>query len=166
MQNMENNTMAICLWFDNQAEEAVNFYTSIFKNSSVNQVNRYGKEHVKMYGKQEGDVMNIDFMLNGIKFIALNGGPDFTFNEAISVMIYCDTQEEVDHYWKALTQDGEESNCGWLKDKYGISWQIVPNILQKYLTDGDIEKRNRVHNSFLKMRKFDIAKLEEAYMGK
>lgn len=158
--------MAICLWYDDQAEQAVNFYTSIFENSEIMEVSRFGKEGYEIHGKDEGMAMTVDFKLNGMKFIALNGGPKFKFNEAVSVVIYCDTQAEIDHYWSKLSENGEEGPCGWLKDKYGVSWQITPTILPKYLTDPDTEKRNRVEQCAFGMKKFDIDTLKNAYNEK
>jgi predicted 3-demethylubiquinone-9 3-methyltransferase (glyoxalase superfamily) len=163
---MKQNEMVICLWFDDQAEEAVHFYTSIFRDSEIGQKSRFGKEGFEFHGKPEGTVMTIDFTLNQMKFIALNGGPNFKFNESISIIIYCDTQEEIDYYWTKLTEEGEESQCGWLKDKFGLSWQITPTVLPVYLTDTDNEKRNRVSNISFQMTKFDIERLNQAYEGK
>ncbi len=153
--------MTICLWFDNQAEEAVNFYTSIFKNSSIGTISRYGKEGFEFHGKPEGSVMVVNFKLNDMSFSALNGGSIFKFNESISIVVNCDTQEEIDHYWNKLTSaGGQEVQCGWLKDKYGLSWQIVPTILESLMSNP--EKAPRVMNAFLKMKKFDIESLKKA----
>ena len=149
-----------CLWFDNQAEEAALFYTSIFKDSSIESISRYrneGKEHHK---QDEGTVMTVSFRINGQLYTALNGGPIFKFNEAISFQVYCDTQKEIDHYWEALTDGGEESQCGWLKDKFGLSWQIVPTILSELMSNP--EKAGRVTSAFMKMKKLDIEKLKQA----
>lgn len=148
-----------CLWFDSQAEEAARFYTSIFKNSSIGDISRFGKEGFEFHGKPEGTVMTVSFTLDGQLFTALNGGPIFTFNESVSFMVGCDTQNEIDYYWNKLTEGGQESNCGWLKDKFGVSWQIIPNILSKLMTDP--EKAPRVTQAFLQMKKFDIQKLME-----
>lgn len=148
-----------CLWFDSQAEEAARFYTSIFKNSSIGDISRFGKEGFEFHGKPEGAVMTVSFTLDGQLFTALNGGPIFTFNESVSFMVGCDTQNEIDYYWNKLTEGGQESNCGWLKDKFGVSWQIIPNILSKLMTDP--EKAPRVTQAFLQMKKFDIQKLME-----
>ncbi|HAZ04011.1 MAG TPA: hypothetical protein DCY97_17860 [Marinilabiliales bacterium] len=148
-----------CLWFDSQAEEAARFYTSIFKNSSIGNISRFGKEGFEFHGKPEGAVMTVSFTLDGQLFTALNGGPIFTFNESVSFMVGCDTQNEIDYYWNKLTEGGQESNCGWLKDKFGVSWQIIPNILSKLMTDP--EKAPRVTQAFLQMKKFDIQKLME-----
>jgi predicted 3-demethylubiquinone-9 3-methyltransferase (glyoxalase superfamily) len=147
------------LWFDNNAEEAMNFYISIFKNSKVMSVTRYGEEGPG----PKGTVMSCIFQLNGQEFYALNGGPEFTFTEAISFFVNCETQQEVDDLWEKLSEGGEKSRCGWLKDKYGLSWQIVPTILGKLLQDKDAEKSRRVMNAMLQMDKLDIEKLKQAY---
>jgi predicted 3-demethylubiquinone-9 3-methyltransferase (glyoxalase superfamily) len=155
-----NNQITPCLWFDNQAEEAANFYTSIFRNSAITAVSRYGKEGFEFHKQPEGTAMTVVFQINGQPFTALNGGPIFKFTEAISFQVFCDTQEEIDHYWNNLTEGGAESQCGWLKDKYGVSWQIVPSILPSLMTDP--ARAGRVTNAFMQMKKFDIAKLLEA----
>lgn len=149
-----------CLWFDNQAEEAALFYTSVFKKSKINSISRYGKEGYETHGQEEGTVMVVDFEINGQAFMALNGGPIFKFNESVSFQIYCENQEEIDYYWEKLTEGGEESYCGWLKDKYGLSWQVVPSVLRELMSDA--AKAGKVTNAFMQMRKFDIAKLIEA----
>ena len=149
-----------CLWFDNQAEEAVNFYTSIFNNSTIENVSLYQKEGYEIHGQAEGTVLAISFRINGQPFNALNGGPVFKFSEAISFQIFCETQEEIDEYWGRLAEGGHESNCGWLKDKYGISWQIIPTILPKLMSDPN--KSGNVMKAFLQMKKFDIEKLIQA----
>lgn len=149
------------LWFDNQAEEAVNFYTSVFKNGCLKNINRYGDAGPG----PKGSVMTATFELDGQEFIALNGGPVFKFNEAISFFIRCESQEEVDYYWTRLSEGGEESQCGWLKDRFGISWQIVPTTLMRLLQDKDPQKSARVMKAMLKMRKIDIHLLEQAYAG-
>ena len=156
-----------CLWFDDNAEEAVAFYVSIFKNAKVGNVTRYGKEGYEIHKREEGTVMTVDFELEGQKFLALNGGPVFKFNEAISFQIYCETQEEVDYYWEKLTEDGDKmaQQCGWLKDKYGVSWQVVPSILVKMLQDKDSNKSERVMKAMLQMQKLDISTLKKAYQG-
>lgn len=154
------NQIAPCLWFDGQAEEAANFYVSIFNNSKIESISRYGKEGFEFHGQKEGTVLTVAFELNGQPFTALNGAPAFKFSEAISFQVFCDTQEEIDLYWSKLTEGGEESQCGWLKDKFGLSWQIVPSILPKLLTDPT--KAARVTKAFLQMRKFDIAALLQA----
>ncbi|MFY9308958.1 MAG: VOC family protein [Bacteroidia bacterium] len=150
-----------CLWFDNQAEEAANLYTSVFKDSKINTINRYTKEGFEIHGQKEGTVMTVSFTINGQDFTALNGGPVFKFNEAVSFQVLCDTQEEIDFYWDALTKDGgQESMCGWLKDKFGVSWQITPAILPELLKDP--QKAPRVTKAFMQMRKFDIETLMNA----
>ncbi|HET7242004.1 MAG TPA: VOC family protein [Nitrososphaeraceae archaeon] len=157
-----------CLWFDDQGEEAAKFYTSIFKDSKIGDVTRYGKEGYEIHGREEGTVMTVEFEIEGQKFLALNGGPIFKFNEAISFQVYCETQEEVDYYWEKLSEGGDEKaqQCGWLKDKYGVSWQIVPTILMKMLKDKDSEKSQRVMKAMLQMHKLDISTLKKAYEEK
>jgi predicted 3-demethylubiquinone-9 3-methyltransferase (glyoxalase superfamily) len=160
---MQTQKMNICLWFDTQAEEAARFYTSLFGDASLGRIVRYGKAGVEVHGKPEGAVMTIEFTLNGMQFLGLNGGPHFTFNEAVSIVVNCDTQEEIDHYWSSLTADGgQEGPCGWLKDKYGVSWQINPRILSELLCDKDPDRVARVTKAFLKMKKFDIQQLVNA----
>ena len=156
-----------CLWFDNQAEEAANFYTSIFKNSKIGNITRYGKEGYEIHGREAGTVMTVDFEIEGQKFTALNGGPVFKFNEAISFVANCETQKEVDYYWEKLSEGGDEraQQCGWLKDKYGVSWQIVPDVLGEMLQDKDQNKSERVMKSLLQMKKLDIEELKRAYKG-
>src|SRR5262245_10714105 len=154
------------LWFEGQAEDAVKFYTTIFKNSKIGRILRYGEETAKVSGSGQpvGSVLTIEFEIEGQKFIALNGGPQFKFNESISFVVYCETQEDVDYYWKKLSSaDGEESACGWLKDKFGVSWQVTPTILINMLHDKDAEKAERVMHAMLQMQKIDIAKLKAAY---
>ena len=154
-----------CLWFDSNAEEAVKFYASIFKKSKIGKIARYGKEGYEIHGKPAGTVMTIEFELDGQTFTALNGGPVFKFNEAISFQVHCRTQEEIDHYWDKLSQGGDKNaqQCGWLKDKYGVSWQIVPTVLPKMLLDKDTRKSERVMQALLQMRKLDITRLKQAY---
>ena len=154
-----------CLWFDSNAEEAVKFYASIFKKSKIGKIARYGKEGYEIHGKPAGTVMTIEFELNGQTFTALNGGPVFKFNEAVSFEVHCRTQEEIDHYWDKLSQGGDKNaqQCGWLKDKYGVSWQIVPTVLPKMLLDKDTRKSERVMQALLQMRKLDITRLKQAY---
>ena len=156
------------LWFDNQAEEATKFYTSIFKNSGIDKISRYGKEGQEIHGKQPGSIMTIEFRIEGQKFVALNGGPQFKFNEAISFIIYCNSQREIDYYWERLGEGGDEQAqiCGWLKDKFGVSWQIVPGDLANMLADTDSEKTGRVMKSLLQMKKLDLETLQQAYEGK
>jgi len=147
------------LWFDDQAEEAAKFYTSIFKNSKINAVTRYGEAG----SSEPGSVLTVEFELDGVSFVALNGGPTFKFTEAISLQIACETQEEVNNFWNKLTADGgAPSQCGWLKDKYGLSWQVVPTALPRLLKQPDAEKANRVMAAMLKMTKIEIAELERA----
>ena len=157
-----------CLWFDNQAEETVNFYTSIFKNSKIGNITRYGKEGYEIHGKEAGMVMTVDFEIEGQKFTALNGGPVFKFNEAISFVVHCETQKEVDYYWEKLSEGGDEraQQCGWLKDKYGVSWQIVPEILSELVGDPNSEKSQRAMKAMLQMKKIDIKTLKQAYEGR
>ena len=157
---MDNKQLTPCLWFDKEAEDAAKFYVSVFKNSSINSVTRYGKEGFEIHGQKEGTVMTVEFTLNGQRFIGLNGGPQFKFSEAISFTIPCDTQEEIDYFWKKLTEGGEEGPCGWLKDRFGLSWQVTPTILPKLLKDP--ARAPRVTSAFLKMKKFDIKELENA----
>jgi predicted 3-demethylubiquinone-9 3-methyltransferase (glyoxalase superfamily) len=147
-----------CLWFDTEGEEAARFYTSVFPNSRIVGITRYGSAGPRA----EGTVMTVDFELDGQKFIALNGGPDFTFSEAISFEVGCKTQEEVDSYWDKLSEGGQEGPCGWLKDKFGLSWQIIPNVLPRLLSDPDTEKSQRVMAVMLEMKKIDIEALERA----
>jgi len=157
------------LWFDDQAEEAVKFYTSIFKNSKVGKVLRYDEEAAKISqsGRPPGSVLTLEFQIEGQNFVALNGGPAFKFNESISFVVNCETQEEVDYFWQKLTADGgNESQCGWLKDKFGVSWQVVPTVLSEMLHDKDPEKSERVMKAMLQMQKIDINKLKAAYAEK
>src|SRR6266849_2906304 len=149
------------LWFDGKAEEAMNFYVSIFKNSKVGRVTRYGEAGPS----PKGTVMSATFQLDGQDFLALNGGPQFTFSPAISFFVNCETQPEVDELWKKLSEGGEKQRCGWLKDKYGLSWQIIPSALGKMLQDKDAEKAKRVMNAMLQMDKIDIQRLKQAYDG-
>jgi predicted 3-demethylubiquinone-9 3-methyltransferase (glyoxalase superfamily) len=150
------------LWFDNNAEEAANFYVSIFKNSRVLNTARYGE----VGPGPKGTVLTVDFELDGQRFTALNGGPQFKFTEAISLVVHCETQDEIDYYWEKLSADGGEPvQCGWLKDKFGLSWQVVPNILPKLLTDGDSQKRERVMGALMGMKKLDIEGLQKAANG-
>src|SRR5262245_22050627 len=151
-----------CLWFDTEGEEAAEFYTSIFPNSRIIEITRYGCAGPR----PEGSVMTVNFELDGQRYIGLNGGPDFKFNEAISLEVTCESQEEVDSLWNALTADGgEEGPCGWLKDKYGLSWQIVPKVLMELISDPDQEKGQRVMAAMLQMKKIEIAELEKAAAG-
>jgi len=154
-----------CLWFDDQAEQAAKFYTEIFKNSKIKKITRYGKEGYEIHRKPEGSVMTVEFELDGQALTALNGRPVFKFNEAISFQVDCATQEEVDYYWEKLSEGGDENaqQCGWLKDRYGLSWQIVPRALLEMLNDPDAKKSQRVMAAMLRMKKIDIETLKRAY---
>lgn len=156
-----------CLWFDEQAEDAARFYTAIFKNSKISSISRYGEAGREVHGKPPGTVLTVEFELEGQGFIALNGGPVFRFNEAISFQIDCATQDEVDYYWDRLSESGpvEAQQCGWLKDKYGVSWQIVPSVLPQMMKDPDYAKSERVMSAMLQMKKLDIEQLQRAYAG-
>jgi predicted 3-demethylubiquinone-9 3-methyltransferase (glyoxalase superfamily) len=155
------------LWFDDQAEEAAKFYASIFKNSKVGKITRYGESGEKAAGRPAGSVMTVEFELEGQKFTALNGGPVFKFNESISFVVNCETQEEVDYFWEKLTADGgQEIECGWLKDKFGVFWQVVPTVLIDMLQDKDEAKAERVMKAMLQMHKLDIKTLKDAFGGK
>jgi predicted 3-demethylubiquinone-9 3-methyltransferase (glyoxalase superfamily) len=156
-----------CLWYDSEAEEAAKLYVSVFKNSKMGKVTRYGKEGFEIHGQPQGKVMTVDFELEGARFVALNGGPLFKFNESVSFQIHCETQDEIDYYWNRLTADGgQESQCGWLKDKFGLSWQVTPLALIEMLSGDDKAGAQRVTKAFLQMKKFDIAALKRAYEGK
>jgi predicted 3-demethylubiquinone-9 3-methyltransferase (glyoxalase superfamily) len=152
-----------CLWFDDNAEEAVKFYVSIFKNSRLGRIARYGEAGAKVSGRPKGSVMTVTFRLAGQEFMALNGGPLFKFTEAVSFIVNCKTQKEVDRLWEKLSAGGEKGPCGWLKDKYGLSWQIVPTAVEKMLQDKNAEKSERVMAALLQMTKLDIAGLKQAY---
>ncbi|RJQ68983.1 MAG: VOC family protein [Desulfobacteraceae bacterium] len=156
-----------CLWFDDRAEEAAGFYTSIFNNSKIGRITRYGKEGYEIHGREAGTVMTVEFELDGQPFVALNGGPFFNFNEAVSFQVHCDTQEEVDYYWAKLSQGGDEQaqQCGWLKDQFGLSWQVVPKILSELVGNPDSEKSQRAMKAMLQMKKIDIAEIKRAYAG-
>jgi len=153
-----------CLWFDDQGEDAANFYVSIFKDSRITNVSRYGEAGKEVHGKKPGTAMTVAFELEGQPFTALNGGPQFKFNQAISFQISCESQAEVDHYWDKLSEGGDPNaqQCAWLKDKFGLSWQVVPTALPRLLSDPDRAKAGRVMNAMLKMKKIDIAELENA----
>lgn len=154
-----------CLWFDTEAEEAAQHYVSIFENSKMLNISRYGNEGQEIHGKAPGSVMVAEFEIEGQKFVALNGGPQFTFDEAISFQVHCKDQKEVDYFWEKLSEGGSEGPCGWCKDKFGLSWQVVPSRLLEMLGDKDAKKVARVTNAFLQMKKFDIAALERAFEG-
>ena len=151
------------LWFDDKAEEAANYYVSVFRNSKIRSIARYGKAGAEVSGRPEGTIMTVAFELGGQEFIALNGGPPFKFSEAISFVVKCETQEEIDELWEKLSRGGEEVECGWLKDRYGLSWQIVPVVLGGMMSDPDPARSQRVMEALLKMKKLDLAELEKAY---
>lgn len=153
------------LWFDDDAEEAAKFYTSVFKNSKVTDIARYGDAGSKASGRQKGSVMTVSFELEGQKFTALNGGPVFKFSPAISFAVTCETQDEVDYFWDKLSDGGQQVECGWLTDKYGVSWQIVPKALIEMLNDRDAKKSERVMEAMLQMKKLEIQVLRNAYGG-
>ena len=153
------------LWFESQAEEAAELYCSIFKNSRIGNVSRYSEAGKEIHGREPGTAMTVEFEIDSQPFVALNGGPVFKFTEAISFQIPCETQKDVDYYWSKLTDGGEEGQCGWLKDKFGLSWQVTPTVLSKLLSGSNPEAAKRVTNAFMQMKKFDIAKLQEAYEG-
>jgi len=155
------------LWFNHQAEEAAKFYTSIFKSSTIGRIFRYTQEAAEKTGRPVGSVLTIEFEIEGQKFVALNGGPRFKFNESVSFVVHCETQQEVDYFWGKLTADGgQESACGWLKDKFGVSWQVTPTVLIEMLHDQDRNKSERVMHVMLQMQKIDVKKLKDAYKGK
>ncbi|MCW5250236.1 MULTISPECIES: VOC family protein [unclassified Streptomyces] len=156
---MDTNGFTTCLWFDDRAEEAARFYVSVFENSELGAISHYPENAPR----PAGTVLTVDFTANGQKFVALNGGSEFTFNEAVSFQIMCDTQEEIDRYWSLLTQDGQEGPCGWLKDRYGVSWQVVPIRLEEMFRDPDGAKAARVNQAMMLMRKLDLAALERAF---
>jgi predicted 3-demethylubiquinone-9 3-methyltransferase (glyoxalase superfamily) len=159
-----NQRIAPCLWFDHQAEEAAAYYVSIFKNSKVVMVTRYSKAGQEIHRRPPGSVMTVVFELDGQEITALNGGPVFKFNEAVSLQVYCDSQEEIDYYWDKLAEGGDPraQQCGWLKDKYGLSWQIVPKVLSQLFKDHESPKAQRAMNAMLRMKKIDIRELERA----
>ena len=156
------------LWFDDQAEQAARFYISIFKNSKLGKITYYSKDGHEIHEQRVGTVMTVEFQIEGQAFVALNGGPHFSFSEAISFIVNCETQEEVDHYWENLAEGGDPNaqQCGWLKDKFGVSWQIVPTMLTEMITDPDQEKTSRLLMAMYPMKKLDIAMLTKAYEGK
>ena len=156
-----------CLWFDKQAEEAARYYTGIFKNSKIGKISRYGEAGREVHGQAPGTAMTVEFELNGQPFTGLNGGPHFKFTEAISFQIMCRTQEEVDHYWNKLSEGGDKNaqQCGWLKDKYGLSWQVVPTVLAEMMSDPNKEKSGRAMEALLQMKRLDIAELKRAFEG-
>jgi predicted 3-demethylubiquinone-9 3-methyltransferase (glyoxalase superfamily) len=151
------------LWFDDNAEEAAKFYTSVFRNSKINRITRYPEEPAKQIGREPGSVMTVEFTLDGVEFVALNAGPQFRFTEAVSFAVTCETQAEVEYYWEKLTADGGEPGvCSWLKDKYGLSWQVQPRLLIELLADPDKAKAERVMSAMMKMTKIDLAALKQA----
>jgi predicted 3-demethylubiquinone-9 3-methyltransferase (glyoxalase superfamily) len=152
-----------CLWFDDKAEEAAKFYVSIFKNSKLGNITRYGEAGAEVSGRPTGSVMTVTFEIEGQEFVALNGGPHFKFSEAISFMVKCETQKEIDEMWEKLSQGGKEGQCGWMKDKYGLSWQIVSPVWDEMLRDKDVKKSERVMKAILQMSKPDIKTLKQAY---
>jgi predicted 3-demethylubiquinone-9 3-methyltransferase (glyoxalase superfamily) len=154
-----------CLWFDDKAEEAAKFYVSIFKNSKLGQISRYGEASAKVSGKPKGSVMTVTFEIDGQEFVALNGGPLFTFTEAVSFMVKCDSQVEIDQMWGTLSEGGEEGPCGWLKDKYGLSWQIVVPAWDEMLHDKDAQKSERAMAAILQMSKPDLQRVQQAFEG-
>ena len=158
--------IATCLWFEDQAEEAAKFYTAVFKHSKMLGVTRYGEAGAQASGRPKGSVMTASFQLQGHEFLALNGGPQFTFSPAISLIVNCDSQQEVDEIWQKLSEGGQPGQCGWLTDKYGVSWQIVPTILGKMLLESDAQKSERVMSALIQMEKFDIKTLEQAALGR
>jgi predicted 3-demethylubiquinone-9 3-methyltransferase (glyoxalase superfamily) len=162
-----NQKITTNLWFNTEAEEAANYYASIFKNSRIIKINRYSKAGQEIHKKSEGSVMTVEFAIEGQTFVALNGGPQFKFNEAISLIVNCKDQQEIDYYWNKLSEGGDKSaqQCGWLKDKYGLSWQIVPMILSGLVSDHQSEKSQRTMDAMMKMKKLDIEKLQTAYDG-
>lgn len=156
-----------CLWFDDQAEDAARFYVSVFENSRIGKITRYGEAGKEIHGRPAGSVLTVDFELNGQPFTALNGGPAFRFNEAVSFQVICETQEEIDYFWDRLSAGGDPAaqQCGWLKDKFGLSWQVSPRVLQEMISDPDREKADRAMTELLRQKKFDIASLQKAYEG-
>jgi predicted 3-demethylubiquinone-9 3-methyltransferase (glyoxalase superfamily) len=165
MNSPKRDKIMPCLWFDHQAEEAARFYVSVFRNSQIVGLTHYGEAGQEAHGKPSGSVMTVEFELDGRRFMGLNGGPHFTFTPAISFSVDCTSQDEVDDLWAKLTDGGREDQCGWLQDRYGVSWQIVPNQLSDMLQDEDAEKSARVMNAMLQMKKLDIDALRRAYEG-
>jgi len=156
-------TLMPCLWFDTQAEEAAKFYVSIFPNSKLGRISYYGNEGQEIHGGKPGSVLTAEFEINGQNFLALNGGPHYKFTPAISFQVHCDTQKEIDYFWNRLADGGTEVQCGWVTDKYGLSWQVVPAVLPKMLMDPNRARADRVMKAFMQMKKFDIAELQRAY---
>ena len=172
MENIEGGTMkatqkiSVCLWFDSQAEEAAQFYVSTFKNARLGRIARYDEAVAKAAGRPVGSVLTVEFELDSQPFVALNGGPSFKFTEAMSLVVNCDTQVEVDHFWETLSAGGQQIQCGWLKDKYGVSWQIVPTVLTEMRHDKNPEKSKRVMAAMMTMKKLDVRALQNAYDGR
>lgn len=158
--------IAPCLWFDTEAEQAAKHYVSIFKDSAIENVSYYGKEGFEVHGRPAGSVMVVSFRLAGQLMTALNGGPQFKFSEAISLQVFCEDQPEIDHYWERLSEGGSPSMCGWLKDKYGLSWQVVPAQIAKLMTDADPKKSGRVMQAVMQMQKLDLAAMQRAFDGR
>jgi predicted 3-demethylubiquinone-9 3-methyltransferase (glyoxalase superfamily) len=154
-----------CLWFDTEAEPAARFYVSVFRNGRIGEISHFGKEGFEIHRRPEGLVMTVEFEIAGQRFTALNGGPEFTFNQAISFQVPCATQGEIDHYWHALGEGGAPGQCGWLKDRFGVSWQVFPAALPAMMRDPDRRKADRVMRALLGMAKIDLARLQAAYEG-
>jgi predicted 3-demethylubiquinone-9 3-methyltransferase (glyoxalase superfamily) len=154
-----------CLWFDTQAEDAAKFYISVFTNSAIKQISRYGKAGQEVHGKEPGSVMVVAFEIEGLTFTALNGGPHFKFSEAVSFQIMCDSQDEIDYFWSKLSAGGHEGQCGWLKDKFGLSWQVVPSELPQMLTGAEGASLDRMMTAIMAMKKFDLETLKQAHSG-
>lgn len=157
--------LTTCLWFDSQAEEAAQFYVSVFKDGKVGRIARYAEAGKDIHGHEPGSVMTVEFEIEGRAFLGLNGGPIFKFSEAVSLIVNCETQDEIDYYWQALSAGGAESVCGWLKDKFGLSWQVVPSILPELIASADTAKRERTMAAVMQAKKFDIDKLTRAAAG-
>jgi predicted 3-demethylubiquinone-9 3-methyltransferase (glyoxalase superfamily) len=157
--------IAPCLWFDTQAEDAAMFYISVFENSRIKRISRYGRAGREVHGKEAGSVMVVDFEIDGQSFLALNGGPHFKFTEAVSFQVFCDSQDEIDYFWSKLSEGGREGQCGWLKDKFGLSWQVVPAALPQIMADAEGAKTDRLMNAVMAMKKFDLDALRRAAAG-
>ena len=164
---MQSSTQTITpfLWFDGRAQEAATFYTSVFKNSAIKQISRYGKAGQDVHGKEPGSVMVVEFEIEGLTFTALNGGPQFKFDEAVSFQVMCDSQDEIDYFWSKLSAGGHEGPCGWLKDRFGLSWQVVPSELPQMLNGGDGAQLDRMMTAIMSMKKFDLETLRRACAG-
>lgn len=162
---MVNPDLGICLWFDDQAEEAALFYTSIFEDAEIGSIAHYGKEGFEFHQKPEGAVMTVAFRIRGMHFLALNGGPRFRFSEAFSVTLHCEGQAEIDYYWSRLSEGGEEGPCGWLKDRFGLSWQITPKNMGMYMSHPDPQIRSQLMQAMFQMKKFDLAVFDQIQRG-